>query len=35
MRQAERQVRMHFGTLPARADFKVTYKDAEKLPFVK
>lgn len=39
MRQAERELRLHSHLIPADAlaanGIKVTYKDADKLPFVK
>ena len=39
MRQAEREIRLHRGLIPARLlaenGFKANYKDAGKLPFVK
>jgi hypothetical protein len=39
MRQAEREIRMHAHLIPADAleklDFRATYRDAAKLPFVK
>jgi hypothetical protein len=39
MREAERQIRMHLHLIPesvlAENGFKATYKDADKLPFVK
>jgi hypothetical protein len=39
LRQAEIEVRKHLALVPksspARAEFKATYKDADKLPFVK
>jgi hypothetical protein len=39
MRQAEREIRMHLHLIPedvlAKSGYAATYKDADKLPFVK